>query len=87
MTSSLVKKITESTANIIAEPMHVKCDVDRNEYFMLDSLIKHRKTDNAESQKTIKASLPSESQQLAVTLVASGRMAPLLERHYLSNCT
>ena len=40
-------KATELTANVIAETMYVKCDADRNEYLLLDSLVDYNKDNKA----------------------------------------
>ena len=40
-------EITELTAIIIAESMYAQCDVDGNDYLLLESSIDHRKDDSA----------------------------------------
>ena len=36
-------EITKLAANFISKFMYVQCDVDRNEYLLLESVIDHRK--------------------------------------------
>ena len=40
-------KVTELTANIIAESMYAQCDADRNEYLLLDALVDYHKDNKA----------------------------------------
>ena len=49
-------EITEFTANIIAELMHAPCDINGDDYLLLESLVNHRKDDSAlgiENQKVV----------------------------------
>ena len=49
-------EITELPANIIAESMYTQCDVDVNEYLLLEAFICHRKDGSAlsvEGQKMV----------------------------------
>ena len=36
-------KVTELTTNVIAQSMYAQCDVDRNEYLLLDLLVDYDK--------------------------------------------
>ena len=48
--------MTELVANIIAESMYAQCNVDGNEYLLLEAFINHRKNGSAlsvEDQKVI----------------------------------
>ena len=50
------EKITELAANIIAESMYAQCDVNGNEYLLLETFIDHGKTTSAlsvEDQKIV----------------------------------
>ena len=40
-------KITELTANILAESMYAQCDADGNEYLLLDALVDYQKDNKA----------------------------------------
>ena len=40
-------KVTELTANVIAESMYSQCDADKNEYLLLDVLIDYHKDNKA----------------------------------------
>ena len=85
-------EITELAVNMIAESMYTQCDVDGNEYLLLEVLIDHRKNDSAlgvEDQKAVKGERPLESQQLVGTFVTSRKMAPHHGRCYLilKSCT
>ena len=44
-------EITEFAANIIAESMYAQCNVDGNEYLLLEAFINHRKNGSALSVK------------------------------------
>ena len=44
-------QITELAGNIISESIHAHCDVDRNEYLLLEAFIDHRKDGSALSVK------------------------------------
>ena len=49
-------EMTELASNIIAESMYAQCDVNRNEYLLLEALINHRKNISAllvEDQKVV----------------------------------
>ena len=49
-------EMTELAANIIAESMYTQCDVDGNEYLLLEAFINHRKDGSAlsvEEQKVV----------------------------------
>ena len=49
-------EMTELATNIIAESMYAQCDVNRNEYLLLEAFINHRKSGSAlsaEDQKTV----------------------------------
>jgi hypothetical protein len=35
------------SANLIVEAMYVQCDLDRNQYILLDSIIDHKRLDSA----------------------------------------
>ena len=67
-------KITELAASILAESMYVQCDVDRNEYLLLMSLIDNR-NDTAlgvEDQKVVvKGYGTIRNQQLVGTFVVN----------------
>jgi hypothetical protein len=39
--------VTEFTANMIAQAMYAQCDIDGNQYLLLDQLVDHRKDDTA----------------------------------------
>ena len=39
--------VTEFTANMIAQAMYVQCDINGNQYFLLDQLVDHQKNDTA----------------------------------------
>ena len=48
--------LKELASNIIAESMYAQCDVDRNEYLLLEPFVDHRKDDSAftvEDQKVM----------------------------------
>ena len=47
MWNTLGGGITELAANIIAESVYAQCDVDGNEYLLLEALVSHRKNDSA----------------------------------------
>ena len=47
--------MTELAANIIAESMYAQCDVDGNEYLLLEAFVKHWKSGSALSVKDQKA--------------------------------
>ena len=40
-------EITELAANIFAESMYTQCDVDKNEYLLLEAFLNHRKNCSA----------------------------------------
>ena len=40
------REVTELAANIIAESMYAQCEVDENEFLLLEALINHRKNDS-----------------------------------------
>ena len=40
-------KVTELTANVIAESMYAQCNADGNEYLLLDVLVDYQKDDKA----------------------------------------
>ena len=42
-----VREITELEGNVIAESMYAHFDVDRNEYFLSESFVNHKKDDTA----------------------------------------
>ena len=51
-----VEEMTELAANIIAESMYVQCDVDSNEYMLLEVFINHRQNGSGlsvEDQKVV----------------------------------
>ena len=50
------EEMTELAANIIAYSMYAQCDVDRNEYLLLEAFINHRKNGSVlsvEDQKIV----------------------------------
>ena len=74
---------TELAANIIAELMYAQCDVDGNEYLLLQACNDHRNNGSAlnvkNKKKLSKGKKSSESQQLVGTYVASGRRSTAWE--------
>ena len=80
------EEIIELAANIIKESMYVQCDVDWNEYLLLEAFINHRKNGSSlsiEDQKIVlMGKRPLESQQLVGTFVANGRTVPHCGRSY-----
>ena len=72
--------ITELAANIIAELMYVQCDVDGNEYLLLELIVDHRKdlALSVEDQKVVvKWRETLKSQQLVRAFVVSGDSSTL----------
>ena len=45
--SLLGGKVTELTANVIAESIYAQCNAEGNEYLLLDALIDYQKNNNA----------------------------------------
>ena len=86
-------QMTDLAANIIAESMHAQCDVDGDEYLLLEAFIYHRKNGSAlsvEDQKVAsKGTKPFKSQQLVWTFAANGKTDPHHGRGYptLRKCT
>ena len=70
--------MTESLVNIITELMFAQCDIDGNEYVLLESFIDYRKHLSALIGEDLKVIVkkPYESQQLVGTFVGSGKTAP-----------
>ena len=74
------EEITELAVNIITESVYAQCDVNGNEYLLLEALINHRKDGSVlsvENQRVVlKGEKPLESQQLVGTFVANGKADP-----------
>ena len=83
------EEMTELAANIIADSIYASCDVNGYEYLLLEAFINYKKNGSALSvrdQKIVVKGL--QSQQLAGTFVANGKMDPHCERSYpiLKSC-
>ena len=56
-------EITELAAKMIAESIYAQCDVDWNEYLLLEAFINHRKNDSALSVEDHKIDVNKKSSE------------------------
>ena len=56
-------EMTELVANIIAESMYAQCDVDGNEYLLLEAFINHQKNSSALSVEDKKDVIKGQTQR------------------------